>query len=119
MNHRYEPISAGDELLEKGWKLGDCRECGLPEAAHRDLAPHPEEKKLRSQEAQAASTLSSLSRKASRALREHRRVDAVVLLTQLEMVVDNLRLAMRKAIDDQMKATSESFPVRGEDGDRG
>lgn len=103
MNHQYAPISAGDELLEKGWNIGDCQECGLPESAHGDLPDHPEEKKLRRQEFQAATTLSGVARKASKALREHRRVDALVLLTQLEMVTDNLRLAMRKAIDDQMK----------------
>lgn len=82
-----------------------CAECGLPEAAHRPLADHPEERRLRSQEVEASATLLNVARRAARSLREHRRVDAVVLLSQLELVVDNLRLAMRQAIDDQMEAS--------------
>jgi hypothetical protein len=107
MNHTYTPISAGDELLDKGWKIGDCQECGLGQIAHEPLVDHPEEMKLRRQELQAATTLSTVARRASQALNDHRRVDALVLLTKLEVMTDNLRLAMRKAIDDQMKATRE------------
>lgn len=105
--HKYDPevqdITALDDSEQQ--ILERCRECGLPEIAHGKLADHPEEERLRQAEVKAATTLASLARKASRALREHRRVDAVVLLTQLEVMVDNLRLAQRKAIDDQMEAT--------------
>lgn len=108
-DHKYDPetpdITALDDSEPQSKER--CKTCGLPEAAHSNLADHPEEEKLRQAEVQAATTLASLARKASRALREHRRVDAVVLLTQLEVMTDNLRLGQRRAIDDQMEATRQ------------
>jgi hypothetical protein len=88
--------------------VGHCRTCGLAQSAHGQLADHPEELKLRKVEQDAAETLKQLARKAARALEAHERVDAVVLLTQLEVVVDNLRKGMVVAINDQMKATREA-----------
>lgn len=110
-DHKYEPqeldVSTLDDSEGQVRELDKCKWCGLPKSAHGDLADHPDEERLRQAEVKGATTLAGLARKASKALREHRRVDAVVLLTQLEVMVDNLRLAQRKAIDDQMKATRD------------
>lgn len=81
---------------------GSCRQCGLGPAAHGTLPDHPEEAKLRGQEIDAATSLNLLAGKAAKALRGHNRIEAVVLLSQLELMSDILRLAMRKAVQDQM-----------------
>lgn len=94
----YKPSEVGD----RAELVGKCRQCGLDQPAHGQLPPHPEEDRLRASEFQASTTLQRLTRRAAKALREHRRVDAVVLLAQLELTVDNLRLAERRAIEDQM-----------------
>lgn len=111
MNHIYEArtldVTTLDDSDTQEAELDQCKTCGLPESAHGELADHPEEERLRSAEMEAATTIRSLSRKAAKALEEHRRVDAVVLLAQLVLTVDNVRLAMRKAIDDQMRATQD------------
>lgn len=100
----YKPSEVGD----RAELVGKCRQCGLDQPAHGKLPDHPEEDRLRAAEFQASTTLQRLARHASRALREHRRVDAVVLLAQLELTVDNLRLAQRKAIEDQMARIGEA-----------
>lgn len=88
---------------------GNCRQCGLPLTAHSPLPDHPEEDKLRGEEIQAATTLNRLAGRTAKTLREHNRIEAVVLLSQLTVVADQLRLAMRRAIEDQMGEVGEGF----------
>ncbi len=71
--------------------------------SYRVLPDHPEEKRLRAQEREIADTLEDLLPKATAALREHRRVDAAVALSQLALTSDLTRKAMEKAVSDQMK----------------
>lgn len=107
--HVFEPIELDVTTLEdadpKVHLVGKCKTCGLPESAHGHLADHPEEARIRSQEQEASTLLNRTARKAAKALREHRRVDALVTLTQLTVMADSLRKGMHVAIDDQMKAT--------------
>ena len=102
----YQPSEVGD----RAELVGKCRQCGLDEAAHGALPDHPEEDRLRRSEFAAATTLSRLARRSAQALRDHNRIEAVVLLSQLELTVDRMRLAMAKAIEDQMA----EVPVGGE-----
>lgn len=107
IDHTYDPVQL--DITDHGDQTPkyreQCKTCGLPEIAHGQLAPHPDDDRLKQAEVKAATTLASLARRASRALREHRRIDAVVYLTQLEVTVDNLRKGMHVAINDQMQAT--------------
>lgn len=102
--HDFQPST-------KGHNRGRCQTCGLGRIVHRTLVDHPEEAKLRDVEGKAAATLRALAKKTARALAEHRRVDAVVLLSQLEVVTDNLRKGMVVAINDQMEATRKADPA--------
>jgi hypothetical protein len=73
--------------------------------ADKPLADHPDEERLRQAEDELAETLEDLSKRAVAALRDHDRINAVVLLSQLASTSDIARRAQAKAIGDQMKAT--------------